>query len=254
VLGLDNNATPYVFAGTGRLWTTSDQGTTAQQAIYGLKDYSETLAHPTSNCTTPSACVTDLTANLLVDNGVTVDTNGNVAGGPATTFANLVADATNNCVGSPLPSPCYDGWVYSALALGNTATQTGSERVLNSQDLLGGELFTTTYIPNTSLCGGNGTSNLFAQNYQTGTATPSSSPPFGTGTGGSVNLSMSLGAGAGSSPSLVLTPSAGGGSGTAPALESCVQTSTGAIVCTPLGTIPGAANGEVSWRTLRNNN
>ena len=37
-LGLDNNATPYIFAGTGRLWTTADQATTSQQAIYGLKD------------------------------------------------------------------------------------------------------------------------------------------------------------------------------------------------------------------------
>ncbi len=102
-LGLDNNATPYIFAGTGRLWTTADQATTSQQAIYGLKDYSGTPAHPTTACPTSGSCVQDPTATgnqgLLANNGISVDMNGTVSGGPATTFQQLVADAASNCVG-----------------------------------------------------------------------------------------------------------------------------------------------------------
>jgi type IV pilus assembly protein PilY1 len=253
-LGVDDNATPYAFFGTGRLFASADLGTTQQQSIFGLKDKSETLGHPTG-CSGDAACVLDATSKILT--GGTVQSNGTVTGSSdsATTFTQLVAHAANNCIGSTPPSPCYDGWQLNLSTPVAGDTHSGSERVVSSQTLFGGELFTSSYIPNTSLCGAIGRSNLYAQNYQTGTANPSNAP-FGTTTSSgttTVNLSTQVGAGGlASPPSLIVHPGAGGNG--AATLQSCVQTSTGQIVCQNLGTNIGPNNGEVSWRQLLNNN
>jgi type IV pilus assembly protein PilY1 len=253
-LGVDDNATPYTFFGTGRLFASADLGTTQQQSIFGLKDKSETLSHPTG-CSGDANCVLDVPSKIL--SGGTVQSNGTVTGSSdsATTFTQLVQHASNNCLGTTPPSPCYDGWQLNLSTPAAGDTHSGSERVVSSQTLFGGELFTSSYIPNTSLCGAIGLSNLYAQNYQTGTANPSNAP-FGTSTSGTtttVNLSSQIGAGGlASPPSLIVHPGAGGnGSAT---LQSCVQTSTGQIVCQNLGSNIGPNNGEVSWRQLLNNN
>ena len=256
-LGVDDNATPYVFFGTGRLFASADLGTTQQQSIFGLKDKSETLSHPTG-CSGDATCVKDSASKLL--SGCTVQSNGTTTAAcgseaAGVSFTTLTQDATNNCIGSSPPSPCYDGWQLNLATPAAGDTHSGSERVVSSQTLFGGELFTSSYIPNTSLCGAIGLSNLYAQDYRTGTANPSNSP-FGTTTSGStttLNLSTQVGGGGlASPPSLIVHPGAGGnGSAT---LQTCVQTSTGQIVCQNLGTNIGPNNGEVSWRQLLNNN
>ncbi len=256
-LGLDDNATPYVFFGTGRLFASADLGTTTQQSIFGLKDKSETQSHPTG-CSGDAACVLDASSKLL--SGCLVQANGTISGScgseaAGTTFSQLTADAANNCLGTTPPSPCYDGWQLNLATPAAGDTHSGSERVVSSQTLFGGELFTSTYIPNTSLCGAIGLSNLYAQNYQTGAGNPANAP-FGTSTSGStttINLSTAIGSGGlASPPSLIVHPGAGtNGSAT---LQSCVQTSTGQIVCQNLGNAAGVSNGEVSWRQLLNNN
>ena len=127
---------------------------------------------------------------------------------------------------------------------------------MSSQTLFGGQLFTTTYIPNTSLCGAIGQSYLYSQDYRTGTASPSNASDFGTTTTGStttVNISNTIGSGGlASPPSLIVHPGQGA-NGTA-TLQSCVQTSTGQIVCKDLNPPGIPSNGEVSWRQLLNNN
>ena len=256
-LGLDDNITPYVFFGTGRLFASADLGTTTQQSIFGLKDKSETQSHPTG-CSGDAACVLDSPSKLL--SGCVVQANGTISGScgseaAGTTFSKLTADAANNCLGTTPPSPCYDGWQLNLTTPVAGDTHSGSERVVSSQTLFAGELFTSTYIPNTSLCGAIGLSNLYAQNYQTGAGNPGNAP-FGTSTSGStttVNLSTAIGSGGlASPPSLIVHPGAGtNGSAT---LQSCVQTSTGQIVCQNLGNAAGVSNGEVSWRQLLNNN
>jgi type IV pilus assembly protein PilY1 len=256
-LGVDDNATPYAFFGTGRLFASADLGTTQQQSIFGLKDKSETLNHPTG-CSGDAKCVLDSASKLL--SGCVVQSNGQTTGAcgseaAGTSFTQLTADATNNCLGTTPPSPCYDGWQLNLSTPAAGDTHSGSERVVSSQTLFGGELFTSSYIPNTSLCGAIGLSNLYAQDYRTGTANPSNSPFGTTTTSGTttVNLSTQVGAGGlASPPSLIVHPGAGGnGSAT---LQSCVQTSTGQIVCQNLGSNIGPNNGEVSWRQLLNNN
>ncbi len=257
-LGIDDNSTPYVFVGTGRLFASADLGTTTQQSIYGFKDKSETLSHPTG-CTGDAACVLDVAGSLL--SGCTVQLNGQLTGAcgsesAGTNFTKLTADAANNCLGATPPSPCYDGWELDLTTPAPGDTHSGSERVVSSQTLFGGQLFTTTYVPNTSLCGAIGQSYLYSQDYQTGTASPGNSSDFGTTTSGgitTVNISNTIGSGGlASPPSLIVHPGQGA-NGTA-SLQSCVQTSTGQIVCKDLNPASGVSNGEVSWRQLLNNN
>jgi type IV pilus assembly protein PilY1 len=254
-LGIDDNSTPYVFVGTGRLFASADLGTTSQQSIYGFKDKSETLGHPTG-CSGDAACVLDVSSNLL--SGGAVQTNGTVTGSTdsATTFTQLVAHAAQNCIGPSPPTPCYDGWELDLTTPVAGDTHSGSERVVSSQTLFGGQLFTSTYVPNTSLCGAIGQSYLYSQDYQTGTASPGNSTDFGTTTTGgvtTVNLSNTLGSGGlASSPSLIVHP--GSGANGSATLQSCVQTSTGQIVCKDLNPQGLPNNGEVSWRQLLNNN
>lgn len=187
-----------------------------------------------------------------------MQTNGNVTGSSdsATTFTQLVSHAAQNCIGTTPPSPCYDGWELDLTTPAAGDTHSGSERVVSSQTLFGGQLFTSSYIPNTSLCGAIGQSYLYSQDFQTGTASPGNASDFGTTTSGgttTVNLSNAIGSGGlASPPSLIVHPGQGA-NGTA-SLQSCVQTSTGQIVCKDLNPAAGVSNGEVSWRQLLNNN
>ena len=244
-LGIDDNSTPYVFVGTGRLFASADLGTTTQQSIYGFKDKSETLSHPTG-CTGDAACVLDVAGSLL--SGCAVQLNGQLTGAcgsesAGTNFTKLTADAANNCLGATPPSPCYDGWELDLTTPAPGDTHSGSERVVSSQTLFGGQLFTTTYMPNTSLCGAIGQSYLYSQDYQTGTASPGNSSDFGTTTSGgitTVNISNTIGSGGlASPPSLIVHPGQGA-NGTA-SLQSCVQTSTGQIVCKDLNPASGVS-------------
>lgn len=257
-LTLDDNSTPYVFVGTGRLFASADLGTTTQQSIFGFKDKSETLSHPTG-CSGDTACVLDSASALLT--GCSVQLDGTLTGAcgsesSGTTFTKLTADATNNCLGATPPTPCYDGWELDLTTPVAGDTHSGSERVVSSQTVLGGQLFTTTYVPNTSLCGAIGQSYLYSQDYRTGTAGPGNASDFGTTTTGStttVNISNAIGSGGlASPPSLIVHPGQGA-NGTA-SLQSCVQTSTGQIVCKDLNPTGVPTNGEVSWRQLLNNN
>ena len=109
LLAVDQNDTPYAFFGTGRILASADVISTAQQAIYSVKDLTETSTP--SNCGGASAGLIQQPSQFKQYRR---HFNWTVTGGPTSTYSSLQTLAATNCaeVGSPasMPSPCYDGW------------------------------------------------------------------------------------------------------------------------------------------------
>ncbi|SKB82805.1 PilC/PilY family type IV pilus protein [Luteibacter sp. 22Crub2.1] len=236
-LGRNDRGAPMVFFGTGRMYTTRDKATSAQQRIYGVIDTTLLAAgDPQAKTKLGVSTLVDVTAlNVYGDKAQTVD---NVP------KDGLIPKDTNNfkSLEAVFDDPKVAGW-YRNLS---TAPSSPSERVVSAQALLGGLLLTSTYVPGTSICTGLGTANLFGLNYKTGTADPAAF--FGT-TGGNqlASPSLPLGQGMPAPPSLHAGDTTNDRNGSKK-VTACTQTSTGAIICKDVTTLNPVTSGETSWR------
>lgn len=235
-LGRNDRGAPMAFFGTGRLFTTADKTTAAQQRIYGIIDTSLLTSDD------PQAKTAVTMGNLVNVTNFNIFGDKSVTGIPDD--SSLVPKDTNtfDALSAVFDSPKVAGW-YRNLQIDG---QNPSERVVSAQALLGGLLLTTTYVPGTSICTGLGNAYLVANNYKTGTADPGAAI-FGTGTGGRINESQGLGQGLPAPPSLH-SGSAGEDRNGSKKITACTQTSTGAIVCKDVATLKPVTSGETSWR------
>lgn len=234
-LARNDRGAPMVYFGTGRLFSSTDKGTSGQQRIFGLIDTSLlTAGDPQADTKVALGNLINITGlNIFGDESITgTDDNPLIPKGTAT-FSAL--QTIFNTAG-------VAGW-YRNLQVNSS---NPSERVVSAQTLLGNILLTATYVPGTSICTGLGSSYLIGSNYLTGTASPGAQI-FGTGDGGRVSDSMSLGQGMPAPPSLHAGDDSSDRNGSK-TVTACTQTSTGAIVCKDVATLNPVTSGETSWR------
>ena len=196
-LAIDDAANVWVFAGSGRYYSTSDKTDVATQYFVGLKD-----SVLNTNCN-QTVGATNCMENDLVDmSGAKVCVVGigdcgqssgtnqvtGVASG-VNTFSQLISHIQNK-----------DGWFISLLEPANPPGQPTpygiGERVVNPPTVFGGIVFFPTFTPTNDVCASSGTSKLFALFYKTGSAYQESI--IGTSASGAnqnVNTSTSIGSG-----------------------------------------------------------
>lgn len=182
-VALDDASNLWVFAGTGRLFDSSDQNDTARQYMVGVKDH---VLNGLCTQSTRTNCHAD---DLLDVSGaeVCVIGVGDCGQGGGTDQVTGVTGATD------FPSlvnlvKAKDGWVTS---LG--AANSG-ERSLSRPLVFGGLVIFPTFLPTGDFCAPEGESYLYVLYYKTGSAY--SSPVIGTKASGgneTVNRATSLG-------------------------------------------------------------
>lgn len=231
-VAVDKQDNHWVYVGTGRFFSNADKASTAQQALYGVKDPG-----------TGSVALSDI---LDVTNA-TVFEDGTVEG----TISGLTTPTTFSTLKSFIASS-KKGWMLSLPVISGDP----SARVVNQSSLLGQVLLTTAYTPNTDICSAEGSSVLYGLHFQTGTALPDPTV-FGTGTATCSSCAtteleslkvVDVGVGLASSPSLHAGSGAGGN---ARSVKVFTQTSTGAIVQQSAELGGGMRSGEVSWREFQ---
>jgi len=219
--GVDQTGQKWIYFGTGRLFDSPDQLTTATQSIYGIKEDGVTTVDK---------------ADLFNSSNVQVHTNGTVSGaGSIITFDDLEDEiAVNN-----------DGWYLDLPLIQGSAGTDPATRVINPSALAGGVLFTTAYQPGLDLCTGEGSSRLYGLYYRTGTAFPG---PAVLGTTITVldeeisNSFIELGQGFATTPSLH-TGSGNDGN----EVSVFTQLSTGAVIRTEAETVFSVRSGMQAW-------
>ncbi|MFA7096676.1 MAG: hypothetical protein WC383_09390, partial [Gammaproteobacteria bacterium] len=241
-----NQGNHWVFTGTGRFFVTDDKSSTAQQTLYGIKDpwdrNNDGLPDSIANATEPLVNIGQL---LDVTNAV-VYTDHTVTGvSDASTFNDLITMIDGNPFASP-PADPKPGWKLNLPAPGGDSSST---RVVAMARLYGEMLMPPVYTPSSDLCTGEGSSDLYALYYKTGTAYPEG--PIGTTTvdGKLVAVrEVDLGAGLAATPGIHVDKDTG-------KISLRTQTSTGSFggsgpkgveVKTPVQ----PTSGETSWRLL----
>lgn len=211
---VDDSNQVWVFFGTGRYFGNADKIDNNIQRIYGVKDpaMNNGSCLTAGNETSTTGCnVTDLVnvSNAVVcvtcaagTNQVTDPTNSGV-----TSFSGTGTTSMIGLVQSK------QGWfVNMPIGSGTSA----AERSVVYTTLLGGTLFIPTFVPTSDFCGSDGSSNLYALYYKTGTA--AATPVVGTQTSGSninVSTKISLGVGMASGLSIQIASMGSGGLGMA---------------------------------------
>lgn len=271
-VALDGGQRPTVFFGTGRSYTVDDNsGTSAQgtqqQYIYGVVDNSM-LTNLNAACqveaTTGSLFNASSTSVVSNSDGTNTVTGSGMSA--VTNVASLESAllALSQPSGKTYSCYTYSGWQL-ALTAGNAAAnvQQPSERVINSQTLLGGILTTPTYIPpnltmltaaHNNLCNPvpvPGTSYVYGLDYLTGSASPGLATFFGTSTSNGVTTvqnRVSVGSGQASAPVLHVGSTAGG----AQTVKACFNIG-GVTVCKDISALNAVSSGEISWREAMEN-
>jgi type IV pilus assembly protein PilY1 len=218
-LSLDNYYNTWIYAGSGRYLNSTDTQDTAPQYIFGIKDPFYNQDHSPSGSygtnyyyninSSLELSVTDLFDSdpyIVIEGGQEVyDDSGNLIG----SFNDLVALVR-----------AENGWIRTLDLAG--------ERVINKSTILGGVVFTPSFLPNDNVCAFGGSSYLYALYFETGT--PFENPAFENGTETvtinnedktKVSSKKSLGEGQASSVGIHV-----GNEG----VKSLVQQSTGVIV------------------------
>jgi len=234
VMSVDEIGNLRTFAGSGRYFNTVNKTSTDLQYIFGVKDpfYNRDRAQYHSYCAS-AALELSLSDLLDADDYVVIEgcrdvyENGVRIGG----FSDLLADART-----------YDGW-YRSL-------DTPGERVLTKSAVLGGSVFTPTFVPNDDVCGFGGSSYLYGLYYETGTAycyptfDPGTTSVFLDGANRSkVQDKVSLGEGKASALGIHVGQARAGSEGA----MALIQQSTGAIVDEDLNPAFKFKSGMRSW-------
>ncbi|MBU2455479.1 MAG: hypothetical protein KJ668_19400, partial [Proteobacteria bacterium] len=217
ILTVDAKQNAWVIFGTGRYLAEDDKNSTDQQYIFGIKDPFFNKEHGTclpapATCTlkfndgyyhSTSSDLTLLTTDLLNSDNYIVLDNGLVYNNNAGTtyfgdFYQLI-DAVL----------VKDGWY-------RTLYNTG-EMVISKPGIIGGTVLTSSFLPNSNICGFGGDGYLYGLYYLTGTAFTNA-----TFTNGLVNITIggniekkvidvkSLGDGLASSPGIHIGKQEGG--------------------------------------------
>jgi type IV pilus assembly protein PilY1 len=149
----------WVYGGTGRFFSTEDKVNTDTQYIFGVKDPFYNMDH------TPTGLYADnyyhnyknslelQMANLFNADSYAVTTAGEVfqSGVSVGSWTDLLDTARAS-----------EGWIRSL--------STPKERVISKPALLGGIVFTPSFVPSSDVCGFGGDSYLYGFYYETGTS------------------------------------------------------------------------------------
>ena len=242
---LDDDGRLWLYFGTGRLYSDSDETTTNTQALVGVKepiDFDDADGDDNtlefSYAMVVPATILDV-SDYTVFQGGFIDTNGDFTT-YETTFNALVEDITQY-LAEAAPRD-YDGWIQDL---------TGGERCLTKPTVMGGIVTFTTFEPDDAVCSYEGDSFLYALYYKTGTAYLKSIIGYGDDTmtvivdgeaqdKNEINKHISLGHGMSSSASLHVGTAQGG--------KAFVQSSTGEILEIDEQNLPGAYKSRpVHW-------
>ncbi|MBF0190701.1 MAG: hypothetical protein HQL99_06060 [Magnetococcales bacterium] len=223
----DAEGAHWIVAGTGRLWTTSDNATAAQHTLFGLKD-------PGTGQEIPTASLQEVTGVMVSATQAVLDTQGvlPLIPQPVTTYEGLTGVIREKA-----------GW-WRHFA---TPAAGPSERALSEIGQVERLAIFTLYTPPSQTCEAEGNASLNILCYGTGTACPPAALSTTTLTFGGVphqvvTGSVGLGTGIASAPVIHR------GSGSAnPTLIT--QSSTGALTRTQI-TLPAPPNGRLSWREI----
>jgi type IV pilus assembly protein PilY1 len=167
---MDNKGNLWLFFGLGRFWHTNDKALDCPNnnceswAFFGIKDICKPWVDPTNSLCASS--VTDLY------NSTSVDVCGSVSGDPTKQGGEYTT--CEPLYGTPQlwsdiiqAASIKNGWYLNFPPPGEEA----GERVLSKPLVLGGLVSWTSYTPNSDdPCAFEGTSNLYATYYLTGTA------------------------------------------------------------------------------------
>ncbi len=217
-VAMDEKSNLWLFFGTGRFLDTSDRtlDSTERWSFYGIKDTCKPWIYPTCPSYTPP----DKTNDLYDASSVIVCQGGQATCAGGTAWSTVLNTAKNK-----------DGWYVDF--------STAGERTLFKPAVIGGLAVWTTYTPSLNVCAAEGTSNVYAAFYKTGTGYKEFVFDQ-TGQGIAVDRSLSLGTGLPSSVGIMVTGDN--------EMVGFVQQSTGTIVQIRQ-TTPFALKGEViGWK------
>ncbi|MBV1915216.1 MAG: hypothetical protein KUG72_07510 [Pseudomonadales bacterium] len=218
----------WVYVGSGRFLTNDDNIGIEQQQFYGIKD-------SLSSAVTISDMVDSSNIQVFADGSIVDPTNGPSFDVEIDSVTISDTDALRGAIQGK------DGW-YINLEYDGT---NPSARVTNVANSIGKTLLFVDYQPGTDSCAPEGTSNLFALDFQSGTAPEHGALGFDSGTTNNSEYlavsSVSLGKGLSSEP---VTHTNEDGD-----VQVITQSSTAAIETTGLG-LAGTTDGRQSWRVI----
>lgn len=231
---LDETKRMWDYFGTGRFLISADKTDTTTQRFYGLIDPLNTGA----------ALSTYTDAQLFDVTDVVVQTGGNLVCAPTNATSSPCLNSLNTAL-AQAPGTAVSLFQLREYIRNNLRgwymrfNNPSGERVIGQSSILGGLLNFTTYIPVENLCAAEGTSNLYALYYLTGSAWHRN--VFAGANTFEVQSKMSLGQGMSTTPSMFV----GGNAGS----KVFVQTSTGEIIeieqsSTPIDNIH---SGKMGW-------
>ncbi|MDH5190309.1 MAG: hypothetical protein OEW89_03570 [Gammaproteobacteria bacterium] len=249
--GTDEDGDDWVFFGTGRMFVSGDASSTVQQDFYGIKE-------PESGGAFTWATV--LTTDLLDVSGVQTFNDSSILDTGGSLAASGLSPVPTTA--SELEQEIEDNWKGWKLDLIYDGTNPSSRNVTTSTRISSLLLF-SDYLPSSNECDTEGSSDLYAVNYKTGTATTFGALGFDSTISNSPgtelsNISIDLGAGLVSPPVVhsgtgygASGGASGGGAGPCgPGTVSViVQSSTGELTskCVAIGSFP---SGRQSWQEL----
>jgi|CXWL01.1.fsa_nt_gi type IV pilus assembly protein PilY1 len=231
-IAIDDAAKVWVFAGSGRYYSSADKTDTTPQYFVGVKDSVINLVCTQSNSTNCQdddlLDVTSATVCIVGQGncGQVAGTNQVTGVTGASSFTSLVALIQSK-----------DGW-YTTLPQSGAAN---GERVLASPVVFGGIVYFPTFIPTNDICASSGTSYLYSLYYKTGSAYQESIVGTTPGASGNMNVNGKTSLGEGLAFGGV-THVGSGSDGGAP-LKICNNTSTGALLCTESDMASGGDSG-----------
>jgi type IV pilus assembly protein PilY1 len=233
---IDDAQNLWIYFGTGRFYSNADKTTTNMQHLFGVKD-----------CIISGTCTNEsVERNALVNvSSVVVCTvcSGNQVTG-LTGVSQFDGTTSTSLVGS---ITAKDGWFTTLPASG--------ERSLSGPQILGGNVFFTTFVPTNDICASTGQGNLYALYYKTGTAYKDSA--IGTTPSGSdvlVNRSIALDVGLPSQMAIQIGTAGSGslgsssGAGSIGRVTGFIQSSSGVLGQLAIKTALSPWSRMLAWR------
>ena len=228
---LDKKGNRWLLVGTGRFLVKDDAQDTTTQRFFGIKEprnsdgtFSWGSADATKMVDVSTAAVAETTAAL---------TGVSLTGGATLPTSPTFFDLENAML--QFGSDYQAGWFRSLSPAGN--------RVIGEATVLGGTLTHTSYIPSAAACTVEGTAQLHAVNFSTGTAGPEAIIGIESAT---YLTTIDIGVAPALTPSLH-TGAGYSGDNTSKAI---IQTSTGKIIEIEQSNEDSVRSGEASWREL----
>lgn len=167
-LSMDSFDNVWVYVGSGRYLSDDDKSNSDQQYMFGIKDpFYNKLMHSSDgyyhnfgdSLVLEKSDLLNSDPYLILDNGTVyldLDDDGTLdsdeyAATPYGNWSDLLTAVR-----------AEDGWIRSLTISG--------ERIVTKFTILGGIVFTPSFVPNDDICGYSGDSYLYGQYYETGTA------------------------------------------------------------------------------------